>query len=123
MKHISILLLSLFISRSCFGGPIVSIHENADGVTVRDNEFKVIGTISTPKQIAEVQRVFLNAKKIGTTKKQLINPSHKFDFSDRWLVDMSSGEFVLLTKQHTDIYQFSREDLERLKELLRVETL
>ncbi|GEM_PF-4216225 len=111
------LLLSVVCTGICFGGPNVSVHENAAGVSIRNHAFDVVRTLSSPEEIAVVQRMFRQAKKIGTTKKRIISPTHTVDFSDRWLVDMESGTFAVLTKQVTDVYQLSEEDLKVLKNM------
>ena len=65
-----------------------------------------------------IQDAFLRAKRVGDTATMLKNATHKIDFSDRWLVDIRTGEIGLLTKVVTDVFRLESKDLVMLKSLL-----
>lgn len=65
-----------------------------------------------------VQDAFLRAKRVGDTASSLKTPTHKIDFSDRWLIDINSGEIGVLSKAVTDVYQLDPKDLIVLKRLI-----
>ena len=99
-------------------GPVVVLHLNSKTVKVWNNEFEVVHEFRDHAQIKVIQDVFSRAKKIGNTSSYLKTPTHKIDFSDRWLIDLNTGEFGMLSKQVRDVYQLEAEDLEALKRLI-----
>lgn len=103
---------------SCTAGPTVVVHPKSAGVAIRDSKFNVVHELKDPKQIKIVQDAFLRAKRIGDTSTKLKSPTHKIDFSDRWLVDIKTGEIGVLIKAVTDVYQLDPKDLATLKSLL-----
>ena len=104
---------------TCIAGPTVVVHPKSASVTIRDSKFDVVQELKDPKQIKLVQDAFLRAKRVGDTATKLKSATHKFDFSDRWLVDINSGEIGVLTKVVTDVYQLDAKDLAALKSLLK----
>jgi len=106
---------------SCIAGPTVVIHPKSDSVTIRDSNFDVVVELKDPMQIKIVQDAFLRAMRVGDTATKLRSPTHKIDFSDRWLIDIHSGELGVLTKVVTDVYQLDAKDLAALKGLLEPE--
>jgi hypothetical protein len=100
-------------------GPTVVVHPKSGSVAIRDAKFFVVQELKNPKQIKFVQDAFLRAKRVGDTKTKLKSTTHKIDFSDRWLIDVKSGEFAVLTKVVTDVYQLEARDLADLKGLMR----
>ena len=116
-KHLGpVVLLALCGVSSA--GPSLVVHPNSAGVTIRDSKFVVVQDLRDPNQIKIIQDAFLRAKRVGDTSTKLKSPTHKIDFSDRWLIDLQSGEFGVLTKVATDVYQLDSKDLETLKDLL-----
>jgi hypothetical protein len=105
----------------CIAGPTVVIHPKSASVTIRDSKFDVVQELKDPKQIKIIQDALLRAKRIGDTSTKLKGATHKIDFSDRWLVDVKSGEIGVLTKTVTDVYQLEAKDLAALKDLLKTE--
>ena len=93
-KALFFLVLSFMPICISFGGPRVS-PQNGENIIVRDNQFKIKREITHPKEIKLVQDIFLRAKKIGDTKSHLTSPTHKIDFTDRWLIDLKQGEFAV----------------------------
>ena len=111
-------LLSAFCE-ACIAGPSVIPDPKSASVTIRDDKFTVVQELKSPKQIKIVQDAFLRAKRIGDTASSSKTPTHKIDFSDRWLIDINSGEFRLLTKTVTDVYQLDAKDLIALKKTIQ----
>lgn len=109
-------LLSLFVcSGIVCAGPKVIPHPRVGIVAVRNSEFVVVHEFKDPKSIKFIQGVFLHAKKVGDTKTHLTKPTHKIDFSDRWLIDINSGEIRLLSKAHVAVYRIEGADLIEFK--------
>jgi len=44
--------------------------------------------------------------------------THKIDFSDRWLLNIKTGEIGVLSMAVVDVYQISPIDLKNLKKLI-----
>jgi photosystem II stability/assembly factor-like uncharacterized protein len=121
IKHLASTVMVLAFCGACIAGPTVVVHPKSASVTIRDSKFDVVQELKDPKQIKLVQDAFLRAKRIGDTATKLKSATHKIDFSDRWLVDMKSGEIGVLTKVVTDVYQLDPKDLAALKSLLEPE--
>ena len=96
----------------------VVVHPKSAGVIIRDSKFDVVQELRDSKQIKIIQDAFLRAKRVGDTATKLKSTTHKIDFSDRWLIDIHSGEFRVLTKVVTDVYQLDANDLVAVKSLL-----
>ncbi len=111
------MLLACCEARSA--GPTVVVHPKSGSVTIRDLKFNVVQELKDPRQIKIVQDAFLRAKRVGDTGTKLRNPTHKIDFSDRWLVEMKTGEIGVLTKIVTDVYQLDPKDLVTVRSLLK----
>ena len=120
LKRLVPILLLLACCEACCAGPTVVPHPNSAGVTIRDSKFDVVQDLRDPKQIKVVQDAFLRAKRVGNTGTHLKTPTHKIDFSDRWLVDINSGEIGVLTKIVTDVYQIGAKELVKLRGLLEI---
>lgn len=120
LKHLVPTVLALTFCGACSAGPTVIVHPKSAGVTIRDSKFVVVQVLKDPKQIKVIQDAFLRAKRVGETATQLKTPTHKIDFSDRWLVDIKTGEIGVLTKVVTDVYQLDAKDLVALKGLLEI---
>lgn len=120
LKRLASILLLLAYCEACCAGPTVVPHPNSAGVTIRDSKFDVVQDLRSSKQIKVVQDAFLRAKRVGDTGTHLKTPTHKIDFSDRWLVDIKTGEIAVLTKVVTDLYQLDAKDLVTLKGLLEI---
>ena len=118
LKRIAPILLLLACCEPCCAGPTVVPHPNSAGVTIRDSKFNVVQVLRDPMQIKAVQDAFLRVKRVGDTGTHLKTPTHKIDFSDRWLVDIKTGEIGFLTKVVSDVYQLDAKDLMTLKGLL-----
>lgn len=121
MKHllkITLLLLVTPLSGVVFAGPKVVPHPKVGVVTIRDSKFTIVQEIKEPDGIKFVQNVFLRAKKVGDTKTHLKKPTHTIDFSDRWLVDLDSGEVSVLSKANVTVYRIKVKDLEVLNKII-----
>jgi hypothetical protein len=118
LKCLAPTVLLLAFCEVCGAGPTVVVHPKSAGVTVRDSKSNVVQELRDPKQIKIIQDAFLRAKRVGDTATKLKSPTHKVDFTDRWLVDIHSGEFGVLTKAVTDVYELDAKDLVALKGLL-----
>jgi hypothetical protein len=110
--------LLLAFCGACNAGPSVAIHPKSAGVSIRDSKFIVVRELTASGQIKFLQDAFLRAKRVGDTAAKLKTPTHKIDFSDRWLIDIHSGEFGMLTKAITDVYLLEAKDLAAIKALL-----
>ncbi len=120
MPHSKIVLLLLVVSFSdvVFAGPKVVPHPKVRFVTVRNDKFAVIRELKDPKVIKSVQDIFLRAKKTGDTKTHLKKVTHMIDFSDRWLVDIHSGEITVLSKTRVAVYRIEPKDLVEFKKII-----
>ena len=118
INHFAPTVLLLAFCGTCIAGPTVVVHPKSASVTIRDSKFDVVQELKDPKQIKLVQDAFLRAKRVGDTATKLKSATHKTDFSDRWLVDIKSGEIGVLTKVVTDVYQLDAKDLAAIKSLL-----
>jgi len=112
-------LLSLISVNICIAGPSVILHPKSPTIKVWDNKFVIVQEFKTPKKIKTIQDIFLRSKRIGNTSSHLISPTHKIDFSDRWLLDIKSGEIRMLSKAVVNVYQITPEDLKILKKLIK----
>ena len=121
LKHLGPTVVIIAFCGACSAGPTVVVHPKSAGVTIRDSKFDVVRELKDPKQIKIVQDAFLRAKRVGDTATKLKSVTHKIDFSDRWLVDIKTGEIGVLTKVVTDVYQLESKDLVILKSLLEPE--
>lgn len=116
--HLGPVLLLIVFCGACSAGPTVVVHPKSAGVTIRDSKFDVARELKCPKNVRMIQDAFLRAKRVGDTATMLKNATHKIDFSDRWLVDIRTGEIGLLTKVVTDVFRLESKDLVMLKSLL-----
>ena len=118
LNYLTPTVMLLAFCGACVAGPTVVVHQKSASVTIRDSKFDVVQELKDPKLIKLVQDAFFRAKRVGDTTTNLKRATHKIDFSDRWLVDMKSGEIGVLTKVVTDVYQLDAKDLAALKSLL-----
>ena len=118
LNHLTPTVLLLAFCGACIAGPTVVVRPKSASVTIRDAKFDVVQELKDPKQIKLVQDAFLRAKRVGDTATKLKTPTHKIDFTDRWLVDIKTGEIGVLTKVVTDVYQLDAKDLVTLQGLL-----
>ena len=118
LKYVGFTVLCSAFCGICDAGPSVVTHPKSPSVRIRNDKFVVVQELKDPKQIKVVQDAFFRAKRVGDTASQLKTPTHKIDFSDRWLIDINSGEFRVLTKMVTDVYQLDAKDLIALKSLI-----
>jgi len=110
LKHLAPSVMLLAFCEACIAGPTVVVHPNSASVTIRDWKFDVVQELKDPKQIKMIRDAFLRAKRVGDTTTKLKGATHKFDFSDRWLVDMENGEIGVLTKAVVGVYQLDPKD-------------
>lgn len=113
-----ILFYSLFFlcSSVVFAGPLVTPHQKSNNtVNIRDVRTGIMVNISDASTIAQLQEMFKRAKRTGDTISRLKTYSHNIDFSDRWLVNLNTGEIGILRKMVGDVYTLEPEDLDKLK--------
>ena len=115
------LMNSLFIIPSVvFAGPVVVPHPKLKGtVNLRDARSGVMHTVSDVFIINQLQEMFKRARKIGDTISHLKTYSHNIDFSNRWLVNLDTGEIGMLRKQVSDDYQMEPDDLKELQQIIQ----
>jgi hypothetical protein len=118
LNHLAPSVMLLAFCGTCIAGPTVVVHPKSASVTIRDSDSGVVQELKDPKQIKLVQDAFIRAMHVGDTATKLTRATHKFDFSDRWLVDINSGEIGVLTKVVTHVYQIDTKDLAAIKSLL-----
>ena len=118
LRHLVITVLTPAFCGICCAGPSVVSHPKAPSVKIWDDKFVVVQELKDPRQIKIVQDAFLRAKRVGDTASNLKTPTHKIDFSDRWLIDFHSGEIGVLSKMVTDVYQIAPKDLIAFKRLI-----
>jgi len=109
----------LATAATCFAGPKVVPHSRTNAVNVSDGSSNLISTFDAPKDIKLLQDIFLRSTRVGSTKTHLKASTHKIDFSDRWLVDINTGEIGVLSKTVSDVYQLDESDLLTLRELIK----
>ena len=117
-SKLTLILASLAICGICHAGPSVAPPPKVNSVNVRGADFSLVKNVSDPKDLKLLQDMFLRAKRVGDTATMLKTPTHKIDFSNRWLIDINSGEIGVLSKGVTDVYQLDAKDLIALKGLL-----
>jgi len=105
-------------SLSSVAGPVVVPNPIAKSVRVLNNDFKIVREFYDPAPIKIIQEAFLRARKIGESNSFSIASTHKIDFSDRWLLDLNSGKFHVLSKSIQNVYQLEPQDLETLQHLI-----
>jgi hypothetical protein len=118
LNYLAPSIMLLVFCGACIARPTVVVRSGSASVTIRDSKFEIVQELKDPKQIKLVQDAFLRAKRVGDTATKLKSATHKIDFSDRWLIDMKSGEIGVLTKVVTDVYKLDPKDLVTLKSLL-----
>lgn len=101
-----------------FAGPAVVPHSQAPAVKVWDDKFAVVQEFKDPTAIKVIQDIFLRSKRVGDTSSRWTTPTHKIDFSERWLVELKKGEIRVLSKAVVDVYQIEAKDLETLQKLV-----
>jgi hypothetical protein len=111
--------LLLLYANNCIAGPAVVPHPKSPAVKVWDSKFVVIQEFKDPKKIKAIQGIFLRAKRVGDTSTHLKTSTHKIDFSDRWLLDVTKGEIGVLSKAVVDVYQIEPKDLKALLKLIK----
>ena len=113
------ILLFVALFETCLAGPKVVPHPKAGTVQIRNSKFVVVVELKDPKKIKLLQDLFRRSTRVGSTKTHLKTPTHKIDFSDRWLIDLQSGEFGILTKTVSDVYQIDMKEIATLKKLVK----
>lgn len=102
-----------------FAGPQVVPHpKSKNNVLVWEHNFEVFFRFKEPTSIKIIQDAFLRAKKVGDTSSHLKKTTHFIDFSDRWQIDLKSGEIAVFSKTITNVYQLNDEDLNTLQKLI-----
>jgi hypothetical protein len=117
-KRVVLAFLFVGLSGICAAGPTVVPYPRAASVKVLDDKFVVVQEFKDSKQIKLAQSIFLRSKRVGGTQSYLKTPTHKIDFSDRWLIDINSGEIGCLSKKTMDVYQIDAQDLLVLRNLI-----
>jgi hypothetical protein len=120
MTNIFSLIVLLFLSSSVvYAGPFVVPHSKLNhSVNIRNISSGAMLKISDTSIVAQIQDMFKRAKRIGDSRSHLKTVSHNIDFSDRWMVDLSTGEFGILKKRIGDVYRLESQDLENLKQII-----
>lgn len=120
IRLLLLVILSFTQLSVAFAGPSVIPHSKLNNsVNIRDTDTGVIRNISDASTVTLLQEMFKRAKKIGDTVSHLKTYSHNIDFSNRWLVDLDTGEIGILKKQVSDVYQLQAEDLKKLKQIIQ----
>jgi len=118
LQALSIALVLFCFAGACVAGPAVVPHPKAPAIKVWDSKFVVVQEFSDPRKIKAIQDIFVRSKRVGDTSSHLKTPTHKIDFSDRWLLDIKTGEIGVLSKAVVDVYQIGPNDLNTLQKLI-----
>lgn len=119
IKFFLLHLLFFFSTSVVVAGPLVTPNPKLKNtVNIRDVRTGIIVNISDSLIIMELQEMFKRAKKTGNTISGLKTYSHNIDFSERWLVNLDTGEIGILRKMVGDVYTLESEDLDRLKKII-----
>ncbi len=118
LKASTYVLLAFIFTLACIAGPEVVPNPKSPAVKVWDNNFVVVQEFKDPETIQMIQGIFLRSRRVGDTNSHLKTPTHKIDFSDRWLFDIESGEIGVLSKAVVDVHQVDPADLKSLKRLI-----
>ncbi|MEM7384129.1 MAG: hypothetical protein AAF514_04220 [Verrucomicrobiota bacterium] len=122
-RAFSTFLLACLLPGACItpdktsSGPIVRPHSQTGTVEIRQ-ALKVVRTLTEAEHIEAVQDVFLRSRKTGDSQTHKVKATHTIDFSDRWLVDLQSGNLTILSKAVTPVYRMQPHDLEVLRLLI-----
>jgi hypothetical protein len=120
VKLFSLPVLFLISSSVVFAGPVVVPHQKLSGtVNVRDTHTGVMHNISDASTITQLQEMIKRARKIGDTSSHLKTYSYNIDFSDRWLVNLDTGEIGMLRMLVGDVYQLEPDDLKKLRQIIQ----
>lgn len=122
LKHFVLALLLHVFAGTCLAGPAVVPDPKAISVKIRDDKFVVVQEFTDPGTIKAIQSIFLRSKRVGDTSSHLKTSTHKIDFSDRWLLDITNGEIGVLSKAVVDVYQIHPKDLRDLQEMIATKT-
>lgn len=118
LQSLGIVQILLCFAGACMAGPAVVPHPKAPAVKIWDSKFVVVQEFSDPKMIKAIQDIFARSKRVGDTSSHLKTPTHKIDFSDRWLLEINTGEIGVLSKAIVDVYQVGPRDLKKLQKLI-----
>jgi hypothetical protein len=110
--------LWLALCAVCYAGPVVAVHPKAKSVNIWDDKFVVVQELVEPKQIQIFQDAFRRAKRIRNNATEPVRATHKIDFAERWLIDIDSGELVVLSKAIVDVYVLDAKDLIAVRALI-----
>lgn len=120
VKLFSLTIFLLISPSVVFAGPVVVPHPKLNGtVNFRDTHTGVMHNISDALTITQLQEMFKRARKIGDTISHLKTYSHNIDFSNRWLVNLDTGEIGMLRKQVGDVHQLEPDDLKKLQQIIQ----
>jgi len=109
----------LAVCGSCSVGPPIAIDQSSEGFVIRDSEFNIVKELKDPQQITFLRNAMHRAKRVGDTRTKLKRSTYKIDGEHRWLIDLESGEFGVLSMVVRDVYQLETQDLKMLKGLLQ----
>ena len=99
VKLFSLTIFLLISPSVVFAGPVVVPHPKLNGtVNFRETHTGVMHNVSDALTITQLQEMFKRARKIGDTISHLKTYSHNIDFSNRWLVNLDTGEIGMLRK-------------------------
>jgi hypothetical protein len=112
---LAILLASLNLS---LAGPAFD-RKSIPEIKIRNANFDLVNTIKDKSEISEIIDCLSRASKIGDTSSITRKHTHKIDAKDRWLYDDASGDFTVLSKSVTPVFQVTEKDKLRIRSFLK----
>jgi hypothetical protein len=120
VKLFSLTIFLLTSPSGVLAGPVVVPHPKANGtVNLRDTHTGVMHNVGDELTVTQLQEMFKRARKIGDTISHLKTYSHSIDFSNRWLVNLDTGEIGMLRMLVGDVYQLEPDDLKKLQQIIQ----
>lgn len=104
----------LNFSAASFAGPQLKAPAT---VPIRDAQFQLVRTLDAPAEIEPLIACLTRAEKMETREPHPAY-SHKIDLEDRWLYDVTRGEFTKLAHNKQPTYRLSEADRLQLNQLI-----
>jgi len=96
----------------------VAVDARSAVINIRDNNFKLVARLKDARQQRLLLAAFARAERCGNSAQGLPPVTHKFDFEQRWLVNLQNGVCYPLSMAHTPIYRLQAQDLQEIRKML-----
>ena len=113
---ILIVVSALLASSGCESDAPKWKSERVTSIVVRDSHFDLLRTVRDRAEIDALLACLESAKRVGDSRTPH-SWTHMIDIAGygRWLYDLSSGEFTVLSKAITPVYRVAGADKDRLE--------